>query len=320
MTDHYDRAAALPRLLLGDHTPRRHGSLTRSGRTPAAVRWALHMGRLIRPARGAYLAVTHPADLLDLLRAVLLVVSPAAVVGHQTAAMLHGFGVVPPRGIHIVVPVGAPVPQRRGVIAHRSVLPFDGVTELFGVPCLPAARCAIDLARTLPRPDGLAILDAAVRAGACRVEELIAEVARHDKLRGVRQARDLIPLATPLAERRQETHVRLLLHDARLPAPVPQLAVVDEWGVDRYRMDLGYEEQQVGMEYGGRSHADQKRLRLNRRRHNWLADRGWDMHYFTDLDLYRRPDLLVTTIRNALFRPRPRLRSRDFSSIKRASS
>ncbi|HEX5543703.1 MAG TPA: DUF559 domain-containing protein [Micromonospora sp.] len=304
MTDLYDQAAQIPRLLQGDTTPRRHADLIRSGLTPGMLRTALRNGRLIRPIRDAYLPARHPADLLDLARAVLLVAPPASVLGRQTAAVLHGFGVVPAREIQIVVPAGAPVPQRRGVTAYQTVLPFDGVTELFGLPCLPAARCAIDLARTLPRPDALAVLDAALRAGACREEELIAEVARHDGLRGVRQARELVPLAAPLAECRQETHLRLLLHDGRLPAPTPQLAVADEWEIVRYRLDLGYEKHRLGVEYDGRSHLDRRRLQRDRRRHNWLTSRGWDLRYFTDLDLYRHPELVVATIRRALYYPR----------------
>jgi very-short-patch-repair endonuclease len=119
-------------------------------------------------------------------------------------------------------------------------------------------------------------------------------------------------MATPLAECRQETHLRLVLCDGRLPAPTPQLAVVDEWGVERHRMDLGYEEHRVGVEFDGVSHVDHSRLRLDRRRHNWLSARGWDLCYFTDVDLYRHADQLVTTVRGALYRPR----SRRFPSIK----
>jgi hypothetical protein len=41
-------------------------------------------------------------------------------------------------------------------------------------------------------------------------------------------------------------------------------------------------------------------MRNDRERHNWLETRGWRMRSFTDRDLYRRPGLIVATMRAAL--------------------
>ncbi|MEV1288309.1 type IV toxin-antitoxin system AbiEi family antitoxin domain-containing protein [Micromonospora sp. NPDC049679] len=311
MSDLYDDAAAVPRLLQGRQSARRYGELRRQGISRQRLSWAHRRGRLLRPFHNAYLLGSGGGDLIDTLNAALLVLPPAAVIARHTAAALYGFGVVPADSVHVAVPAGTPVPQRRGVVAHESVLPFEELIEVFGIPCLPPARCAIELARQLSRPDALAVLDAALRSGTCGPEQLLVEVGRHDRLRGVCQARELVPLATPLPECRQESHLRLLLHDGRLPAPQPQLAVVDEWGVKRHRFDLGYEDQRVGIEYDGSSHLDRARMRHDRRRHNWLAARGWRMRYFTDEDLYRWPERLVHTVRSTLTP-----RSRSSSPIK----
>ena len=305
MNDVYDDAIAVPRILRGNRSPRSYADLIASGASPAALRWAVVKTRTARPFRGTYLP-GGLSGLLDVIRCALLVSPRACALGYHTAALLYGFGVVGSDSVHIVVPVSTPVPQRRGVVAHESVVPFGHIVDLFGLPCLPAARCAIDLARALPRPDALAVLDAALRSGAVNRAELEAGLARHIALRGIVQGRELVPLATPAAECRQETHTRLLLHDARLPAPKPQLEVLDEWGVERYRLDLGFEEQRVGLEYDGASHLDRRRMRGDRSRHNWLSDRGWTMRYFTDEDLYRRPDHLVSTARSALLSRRSR--------------
>lgn len=304
MTDLYDEAAALPRMLRGAATVHHVRDMRESRR---AIQWARAKGRLVSPFRGTCLMDPAGAeDLLDRLHAAALVLPPAAVLTHHTAALLYGFGVVPADAVHVTVPAGVAVPDRRGIAAHAAVLPFDDVREIFGLPVLAPARCAVDLARTLPRPDALAVLDAALRAGVCTVDDLAAELERHGRLRGVRQARELVRLATPLAECRQESHLRLILHDGQLPRPVPQLAVVDEWGVVRCRMDLAYEEERVGVEYDGASHLDRWRMRDDRQRHNWLETRGWRMRYFTDIDLYRAPLALVTTIRRALAARRSR--------------
>ncbi|MEH1130566.1 DUF559 domain-containing protein [Micromonospora sp. CPCC 206061] len=303
MTDLYDDAAALPRLLRGGLAAHDIRALRGAGISRSAAAWARSKGRLGRPFHATYLSGPGAADLLDRLRAALLALPPDAVFAGQTAALLYGFGVIATNDVHVAVPAGTAVPQRRGVVAHECALPFDDVCEVFGVPCLAPARCAVDLARCLPRGDALAVFDAALRAGACSADELAAEVGRHGRLRGVRQARELVSLATPLSECRQESHLRLVFHDGGLPRPRPQLAVVDEWGVERCRLDLGYEQSRVGAEYDGRSHVERWRLRHDRERHNWLEMRGWRMRYFTDHDLYQRPDRIVSVMRTTLHHP-----------------
>jgi len=131
---------------------------------------------------------------------------------------------------------------------------------------------------------------------ACSGEDLSAEVLIHDGLRGVRQARELIAYADPLAQCRQESHLRLILRDAGLPMPRPQLMV------GPYVLDLGYGAERVGVEYDGSSHLDRQRLRADPTRHNWLEGHGWAMRYFTDHDLYRRPDQIALVVLAALER------------------
>ena len=63
----------------------------------------------------------------------------------------------------------------------------------------------------------------------------------------------------------------------------------------------------MGVEYDGMSHLDRERFRYDRDRANWLDAQGWTMRYFTDRDLYRRPEYIVDSVRAALAaRPTPR--------------
>ncbi|MFJ8577087.1 endonuclease domain-containing protein [Micromonospora sp. NPDC093277] len=227
---------------------------------------------------------------------------PDAVAGFHTGAQLHGFGAVSTAEVHVIVPAGCVVPKIQGVVAHESVLPVPVSVEIAGVPCAPAARCAVDLARVLRRMDALPLLDLCLRSGASGVDELRAEVARHGGLRGVGQARKLIGLADARSECRQESQLRLLLIDGGLPAPEPQLWVRDQDGVPLFRLDLGYRERRIGIEYDGLSHLDPDRLRHDRSRMNWLAANDWRMRYFTAADLYRRPHHILSTVA-ALLRP-----------------
>jgi hypothetical protein len=271
--------------------------LLHSGRSREQIRGAVADGILRRPHHGLY---APPAeDLVDRARVLLHALPDYACFSYQTAAQLYGFGVLPDARLHVVVPAGMPLPDLKGVASHQALLPFEPV-QLFALPCVSAARCAVDLARTARRHDALAALDAALRARATNPDALASEVARHARLRGIRQARELIPLADPGAECRQESHLRLVLLDAKLPAPEPQLWIPDDSGDLRFRLDLGWRKQRVGAEYDGASHLDRDRMRNDRERHNWLETRGWRMRYFTDRDLYRRPALIVATMRSAL--------------------
>jgi hypothetical protein len=296
---------------------KRYADLRARGWGRGRVEYAVGSGELRRVARGALLAGSDQPTTVDLLKALFLVLPAGAVVAFHTAAELYGFGVLSSRGPHILVPAGGPVPDIRGVATHQAVLPIGEPVTMHGLPCVPPHRCAVDLARTSRRPDAIAVLDAALRSGSCTMATLTAELARHDGLRGVRQARELAALADPRPECRQESHLRLVLIDSRLPLPEPQLWVYDEWDEPRYRLDLGYRGLRVGGEYDGRSHLDRERMRSDRERHNWLAARGWTMRYFTDVDLYRRRPYIVSTMREAIARasygtPVPR-RSRSSS-------
>ncbi|MFE0588687.1 hypothetical protein [Micromonospora echinospora] len=280
----------------------RYPELRSGGRSRGAVRHAVETGHLRRVTRGIYSDSNHESG--ERLRAMFMRLPSGAVVGFHTGARLYGFGDVPQDVLHVIVPAGSVVPKISGVVVHEAVLPVDDPVTICGVPAAPAARCAVDLARTLRRIDALPLLDLALRSGACRPGDLEQEVTRHGRLRGVRQARQLVPLADARSECRQESQLRLVLVDGGLPRPEPQIWVTDEWGRPTFRLDLGYRAHQVGVEYDGSSHLTRDRLRSDRARMNWLSANGWTMRYFTDRDLYLRPDHIVGEVRRVLS-PRP---------------
>jgi very-short-patch-repair endonuclease len=296
--DLYRDARLFPATLRGRNIVASAADLVSGGVTERAVRWRSTNGRINRVHRGAYLLGPDLPDLLDRIRAALLVAPAQAVVGYHTAAALFGFGIVSSPDIHLVVPMGGPVPRRPGIEVHESAHPVDKPVSMLGVPCTPAARCVIDLARALCRPDALSTVDAALAAAACTADDLVEELTLHRGLRGVRQAREVIAIADPRAECRQESHLRLILHDGGI-VMVPQYHVGDEYGFVNYYLDLADPVRRVGVEYDGASHLDRERLRHDRERHNWLEGNGWRMRYFTDRDLYRRPDAIVRIVRTA---------------------
>ncbi|GGM34356.1 DUF559 domain-containing protein [Dactylosporangium sucinum] len=276
---------------------RTYQEMLASGMSRQRLRDQVAAGRVEPVVRSVY----GPAvvDQIDRLQATLLRLPSDVLLSHQSAAALFGFALAP-RAIHVTFPAGMAKPRLDGVIAHEAVLPVGAPMMHFGVRCTPPARAAIDLARSGRRFDGIAVLDAALRTGLVDADGLAVEVVRHGKLRGVRQARELVPLADGGAECAQESHLRLLLVDGRLPAPRTQVWARSEQGSGVYRLDLAYEDKKVGVEYDGASHLDPAAMHRDRRRANWLAAHGWIMRHFTARDLYGPPGHVVRTVYDAL--------------------
>jgi len=161
-----------------------------------------------------------------------------------------------------------------------------------------AARTAIDLARTARRPDALAVLDAALRTGCVSPRSLDDQLGR-GPLRGIRAARELVALADGRAESPMESRSRLRCLDGGLPRPELQVEVRS--GDRCYRIDLGWREQKVGLEYDSLAfHGGHASLRYDRERHNWLTAQGWTMIYATARQILSAPDELIAQLAHAL--------------------
>lgn len=264
------------------------------------LRRAVEGETVVRVSRGVYssAATRRPSD----LEALFARLPGGAVLGYETAAAKYGFGrqAGADQPVHVLVPAELARPRIRGVVCHETTVPVRDPVMLGGVPCAPPARCAVDLARCATRLDAIAVLDASLRSAACTLTDLATEVSHHDGLRGIRQVRELIPIADPRPECPQESHMRLVIIDAGLPAPEPQAWILDSAGRRAYRIDLAYRGRKVGLEYDGRSHLTIDRLGADRSRMNWLSRQGWAMRYFTARDLYQAPALLVAEVRSAL--------------------
>lgn len=268
--------------------------------TESEIRARRASGRWVTVFAGAHRACTAaPGTRLRLAAAALSIGREVPACLH-TAAELHGFGLLDDPVTHVE---GVEASLRRPTLWPHQLVLADGDLERlrFGSVATTADRTAVDLARTQPRADALALLDAAIAAGACTQDSLLSELTRHAGLRGVLQARELVPLAVTGPDSPQESRLRLLCHDAGLPRPVVQLPVADGSGAVRRWIDLGWPDAMVGLEYDGKeSHAD--RHHSDRRRHNWLQNLGWTMFYATDQDVYGDPAPLLTALAAALLR------------------
>ncbi len=96
-----------------------------------------------------------------------------------------------------------------------------------------------------------------------------------------------------------ESRSRLRCLDGGLPSPELQIEVRS--GRRRYRIDLGWRRQKVGLEYDSLAfHGDHATLRYDRERHNWLTAQGWTMIYATARQILSVPDELIAQLAYAL--------------------
>lgn len=141
-----------------------------------------------------------------------------------------------------------------GIVIHRDKLAADEFDVVDGMPTTTPARTAYDIGRRDKLERAAMRLDAltnATRIERCEVDMLID---RHAGARGIAQLRRVVELMDGGAESPQETRTRLLLIAAGFPRPETQILVCDEFGYLIGRIDMGFREWKVGIEYDGPQH------------------------------------------------------------------
>ncbi len=251
------------------------------GVSPQQLRDLVGQRQVRRVLRNVYVRCEVPDSIEVRVAAARLVLTPGAVFVDRTAAWLHGVDVFGYRDLEVLPPLECVVLRDRSRIerpeclgGERDLLPRD-VMHVFGVPVTTPLRTALDLGCALPRPDGLAALDMFLRVHEMTQADYRRELPRYRGRRGVVKLRGLVVLCDARAESARESRTRLAIHDDDLPAPVPQVWVVDG-GVRIFRLDLAYPRHRVAVEYDGDWHvATDEQREADRRRRRWLAEHGW---------------------------------------------
>lgn len=243
--------------LLFDGEPFDRRRATDEGLGAEKIRQLLRRG-LIRPViYGVYLDAAVPDDLASRGRCLALRLPPGAAVCRLTAAWLYGVDArmpeerTAPPVVECVAPLGREPVSRPGVRGYVASLAPRDLQEVGGVPCTTPLRTAIDLLRWLQPHMGLGTADALAFRGLVDPAHLRDEVERWAGCPGVAQARRLAPLVEPRAESFGESWLRLRIVDAGFPRPVVQIEIVGADGRVRYRLDLGWPDRCLAIEYDG---------------------------------------------------------------------
>jgi very-short-patch-repair endonuclease len=263
------------------------------------------VGASARPGSSAYVppVTVGTDDVVARCRAFATVMAPDAAFSHVTAAILHGIP-IPWRldrtrgSLHVLGPRRASAAV--GVIGHQSTLdPLDVIDARdfpAAVPVTSPERTLCDLAPLLSLGELVAAADRVLFHGApLATRRSIAEcVSRHRARRGRPLLLRAVALASELAESPRESLLRVLLIEAGLPAPTPQVRVRDAWGREIARVDLAYPEHRIAIEYEGDHHrTDRKQWRRDLARIRDLGLAGWETLRTTPLDLDAPAEMLL---------------------------
>lgn len=141
-----------------------------------------------------------------------------------------------------------------GIVIHRDKLVEDDVCVIDGMAVTTPARTAFDLGRRGRLEVAIIRLDALANATGLKPDDVSALADRHKGARGIVQLRKVVDLMDGGSESPQETRTRLLLINAGFPRPKTQIVVCNEYGDFVARIDMGWPEWKVGVQYDGPQH------------------------------------------------------------------
>jgi hypothetical protein len=159
-----------------------------------------------------------------------------------------------------------------GVVTRRDTLLEGETTVRHGLPLTTPERTAFDLARRGTIGHAVARLDALARATHFKPTDVLELVSGHPHVRGLRRIDQVLDLVDAGAESPRETWLRLLLIRAGYPRPQTQIPVL---GPALYRLDMGWEDKLIAVEYDGDDHREKPRWRNDIIRSEYLAHRRW---------------------------------------------
>jgi very-short-patch-repair endonuclease len=183
-----------------------------------------------------------------------------------------------------------------GLVVHSWTPGADEVCVIGGVDVTTAARTAFDIGRTRAAAQTIPILDALFNATGLKHGDVSAVADAHPGVRGVASMRAVLPNVDGGAESPQETRLRLILVAARLPRPETQIRFPEL----HVRVDMGWREWKVAVEYDGVQHwADPRQRSWDIERIALLEAAGWVV-VRVSADMMSRPDLIVARVREKL--------------------
>jgi hypothetical protein len=277
--------------------------LLSQGYDPEELARMVRDGTMTRIRRGAYARVAQKEEgsIDDRHRRMILATVPqldsGAVVSHGSAALLHGLptwaGAT--SRVHVTRNRRGGARRRALVEVHGAPLQGTDLACIDGISVTSLNRTVLDLARTLPWEQAVAAGDRALALGLSRAD-LSEGLQRMRGWPGIACARRTVGFLDVRSESAGESVSRVRIHEAGLPAPVPQLEIFDSSGRFVARVDFGWEEEKTIGEFDGKAkygellkpgQTARDAMLAEKRREDMLRDLGWQVVRWIWADLYR---------------------------------
>lgn len=259
----------------------------------------VHAGTISRLSNGVYrIGVTDLPDPKAVTRAM-----KVALSYQSAAAWLGGDLPFAPAKLNVTAPRnrGRRTDSVPDVRIHRTNLRADELLVVRGALVTSPVRTMLDVARSSPLPEAVAIGDSFLRRGG---------LARADAMRAAEAlapgvGRPAAVLASSLLDLRAESvfesMTRVELAVAGLPPPTPQLNIKDRDSTWIARVDLAWEDRRVVLECDGfEYHRDREAFQRDRRRWTSLTRAGWKVVVVTWHDVVADPAYVVEAVADLL--------------------
>jgi hypothetical protein len=189
-------------------------------------------------------------------------------------------------------------------VHHDRFAPAETVSLPGGGAITTADRAAYDLVRWAPTlVERVVAVDTLAHCHGVGPDDVLRLRRAYLGAHGGPLIPEVLSLVDPRSESPMESRVPVVLVGAGLPPEVQFPVVVNG---RRYRLDLAYPAQRVGVEYDGEAHRLPARARRDLPREADLAAAGWRVLRFDASVVMRHPDRIVVAVQ-ANSRPAPRV-------------
>ncbi|MDH6196883.1 hypothetical protein M2272_003536 [Mycobacterium frederiksbergense] len=217
-----------------------------------------------------------------------------AVAAGLSAAALHGS-----RWIKAKYPaelIHSSRHKTRGIVLHSDALADGEVCRVRGIQVTTPERTAFDLGRRRGLTSAVIRVDALIQATRLKIPDVASLVDRHRGVRGLVQLRQVLDLVDDGAESPQESRLRLLYREAGMRPSHTQINVFDGYRLVG-RIDMGWPEWKVGVQYDGIQHwTDPKQRTKDIDQNVEYEDLGWRIvRVGADLLRYRQGTVIART-------------------------
>lgn len=220
------------------------------------------------------------------------------LAGLSAAAALGSKWIEPGAPAELVHTNRRPPPM---IVVRSDTLLAGEVQSVADLPLTTPARTAFDLGRRLDETSAVQRVDALMSATDMKVEAVLDVAAGHRGVRGLAKLRAVLDLVDGGAESPYETLTRLLLVRNGFPRPQTQIRVVDRYGFVVARLDMGWPEYRVGVDFDGVHHwTDPKQRDSDIERYSLLPELGWADIRVSAAMLHNRPKLVLERVGAAL--------------------